>query len=141
MPSTSHRIGVALALTLPLAGAASTQAPNDTPAQVRAAVKKALPLMQRSAEIWNERRPCASCHHHVLGSMAVQLAREHGFPIDEPLLAREIARMRFRTREPGLLDDAGINIPVAMSYIIVGLGVAKVPADGVTDARFHVISG
>ena len=78
---------------------AQSPSPVDLQQRAHAAVRKTLPLLQSSGRVWNERRPCASCHHHALGSMAVELARNYGFSVDEHLLAEQVSRMRFRTRE------------------------------------------
>lgn len=58
---------------------------RDDDGDIRAAVKKALPLLQRSAATFVEKRACGSCHHNGLTAMAVDLARKRGFQVDEDL--------------------------------------------------------
>ncbi len=133
--------GVLVASATVATVAGQTTGAGVAPPWTRAAIEKVLPLLQSSAQTWNERRPCGSCHHHALGSMAIELAKERGFAVDDALLSAQVDRMRFRTRETALLDDAGINVQVSVSYLLIGTGAARVPANIVTDARFHVIAG
>jgi ankyrin repeat protein len=49
------------------------------------AVAAALPLLQQTGETFLEKsgQGCVSCHHQSLPALALQVAREHGFPVDE----------------------------------------------------------
>jgi ankyrin repeat protein len=69
------------------------------PASPRAAVEKSLPLLQRGAESWLDRkvnsRGCISCHHQGMIVGTTALAKERGFKIDEQLAlaqAQAVAR-------------------------------------------------
>jgi ankyrin repeat protein len=59
----------------------------------RAAIARALPLLQRSASVWNERRDCASCHHQGVIVQVTSLARRHGFTIDAALAVAQDQRL------------------------------------------------
>ena len=52
----------------------------------RDAVKKSLPLLQSAAAAWPERSGggCFSCHNNTLPTMAVSLAREQGYSVNQP---------------------------------------------------------
>src|SRR3954453_15894767 len=52
----------------------------------RAAVTRALPLLQRSAATFVDKRACFSCHHNGLSIMTLRLADRHGVPIDRRVL-------------------------------------------------------
>jgi ankyrin repeat protein len=52
---------------------------------IRSAVEASLPLLQSSAAIFQEKvgGTCYSCHHQSLPAMAVGIARDRGFRVDE----------------------------------------------------------
>jgi len=52
----------------------------------RAAVTRALPMLQRSAGEFVAKRACVSCHHNVLPILTLDLARSRGFEIDMKVL-------------------------------------------------------
>jgi hypothetical protein len=53
------------------------------PSQLKAAIARALPLLQKAAAGHVAQRTCFSCHHQALPVLALSLARERGFGIDE----------------------------------------------------------
>jgi ankyrin repeat protein len=72
----------------------------------RAAVARALPLLQKSAAEFVAQRSCFSCHHNGLSILALHLASERGFSIDSKTL-RAVEDKTFRVlRAPQALDDA-----------------------------------
>lgn len=112
--------------------------------EVRSAVESSLPLLQESARAWFDKRSCLSCHHHNLGMMTVALARERGFPVDEPKFAEQLVqaqRALSRAREDILQGDAGINAQIGQGYKLMALAAAQAPADVHTDARALFLSG
>src|SRR5436190_1911298 len=73
---------------------------------VRAAVTRALPILQKSADTFVAQRACFSCHHNALSIMAFHLARDHGFTIDSKVL-NAVEDKTFRPlRSASALDDA-----------------------------------
>jgi hypothetical protein len=77
-------------LTLLFAGLGrGAEAP--TPAEIRAAVEKAVPLLQKSAAESTSQRDCFMCHHQAVPGLALSLARKQGYAIDADLL-RDQAR-------------------------------------------------
>ena len=71
-------------------GAESAGAAETEPAQIRAAVKKALPLIEKSAGEYVRQKQCFSCHHQALPMLAMVTARKRGFEIDEKELAGQV---------------------------------------------------
>src|SRR5262245_24000222 len=55
---------------------------------VRAAVAKALPLLQRGAEGHMAARKCFACHHQTLPLLAITTAGERGFAVDADFVER-----------------------------------------------------
>ena len=48
----------------------------QTAEQAKAAVERALPIMQRSAREFVSRRACVSCHHNILPVLTFHRARQ-----------------------------------------------------------------
>lgn len=90
-----------LALML-IAGAASAQ----TASEARAAVTRALPILQRSAASFVSQRACVSCHHNSLAVVTLRLARERGFTIDAKTLDAVETRTFRELRTTNAFDDA-----------------------------------
>jgi ankyrin repeat protein len=66
--------------------------PAATPA---AAVRRALPALERSAKTFVENRSCVSCHHNILPILTLRLAASRGFTIDRGVL-ESVERKTFR---------------------------------------------
>ena len=62
-----------------------------TPAQVRTAVARALPPLQKSLVAYEEKRDCFSCHHQGVPVVALRIARARGIAIDEDALQGAVA--------------------------------------------------
>jgi hypothetical protein len=58
--------------------------------QVKAVITKALPLLQKGAAGHVAQRTCFSCHHQALPVLALKLAQERGFVIDEDGLRKQL---------------------------------------------------
>ena len=100
-------VPVALALTLTIMTRlyAAPGAVDPAPG-TRAAVERALPILQRSAKTFVANRSCVSCHHNVLPILTLRLARNRGFTIETATLA-EVERKTFRVlTNPRAFDDA-----------------------------------
>jgi ankyrin repeat protein len=72
----------------------------------RAAVARALPLLQRSASTFVAQRTCVSCHHNSLAIVTLRLARERGFDVDAKTLDAVEAVTFRELRGPRALDNA-----------------------------------
>src|SRR5829696_1510489 len=73
----------------------------------RQTVERALPLLQESARTWTRERRCASCHHQGLGPIAMAMARERGFRVDESMLRAELGAVRASLASA----DMTVNLP------------------------------
>jgi hypothetical protein len=135
---------VVLVLALVVADHAFAQ--GDETAAIKGAVEKSLPLLQSVGLPFIEQTGCTSCHHNTLPAMAVALARERGFKVDERL-ARENAESTLRTRvkgrerifqqEIGRRSSNFVALPFVGSYTLLGLAAEKQPPDKTTDAIVH----
>src|SRR3954465_13296247 len=75
-------------------------------AAARAAVVKALPLLQRSAATFVEKRACFSCHHNALSIMTLRLAERRGITIDRKVLEAVETKTFGVLRSPTAVDIA-----------------------------------
>ncbi len=78
----------ALLLSLVLALQAAADAP--TPARVKAAVEKSIPLLEEAGAGYVVSRDCFSCHHQALPVVALTTAKGRGFKIDEKGLEKQV---------------------------------------------------
>ena len=109
-----------------------------TPAAIRAAVGRSLPVLQRIDIPFIKKTGCVSCHHNTLVSMAVDAASRNRYRIDMALAAEQrriIAGYLESWRERTLQ-----NIPIAggvdtVSYLLLGTRAAAQPPDVATDAQ------
>jgi hypothetical protein len=74
---------LSVALALALQG-------GPSPDEIRAAVRKALPLLARSAEEYRSHRSCFSCHNQSLPVYALTAARRRGFEVDARVVDAQI---------------------------------------------------
>jgi ankyrin repeat protein len=99
----------------------------------QAAVRDALPLLQKADLNFTKKSGCVSCHNEALTDMALSTARKAGFHIDEPMAKQEVAAVatfygEWRER---LLQGMA---PGGPAYILQGLHADQYPADLTTDA-------
>lgn len=109
-----------------------------SPAAVRAAVERSLPLLQRIGQPFIQKTGCVSCHHNSVVASTLALARRHGYRFDEA--AFETERTRIATyleshRERTLQNIAIAGSQDTISYLLVGLAATGHPADRATDAQ------
>lgn len=99
----SRLLNAFLALLLIAPTAAAAQVPAT---DARAAVVRALPVLERSAKTFVASRSCVSCHHNVLPILTMRLAASRGLRIDVAALT-EVERKTFRVlTNPHAFDDA-----------------------------------
>ncbi len=63
--------------------------PAPPPEQVRAAIARSLPLLEKGAAGYVEQRQCFSCHNQALPLLALTAARARGFAVDDSELRRQ----------------------------------------------------
>ena len=122
-------------LAILVASSAMTAAPPRDP--VGTSVERALPLLQKTAPIFWENTGCVSCHQVTLPTMAMAVAREHGFAVDEPAEKRvlEITSNYVGLRAERMLQ--GLTPPGAedtLSYVMFGMALESLASDAATDA-------
>jgi mono/diheme cytochrome c family protein len=111
---------------------------DATPAAIRTAVQRSLPLLQDVGVSFVQQTGCVSCHHNSLVSMAVAAARANGFTVNETaaraqttMTARFLETWRARTIQNMSLAGGAD----AVSYLLVGLGADEYAPDAITDAQ------
>lgn len=132
---------VVLLISIALVQQAFTQENDD--AAIRAAVEKAIPLLQGLGPTFIEKTGCTSCHHNSLPAMAIGLARDRGFKIDEGVMRENSVAtlLVFAQQRERMLQgiQALPNMPITASYTLLGLAANKQPADKTTDAIVHYL--
>jgi hypothetical protein len=107
------------------------------PEQVRAAVIRSLPLLQKGAAGYADERTCFSCHNQALPLLALTTARARGFAVNEKERRRQVrftvdslernrANYHKGTGQGGQADTAG--------YALLALDVGGWKADATTSA-------
>lgn len=110
----------------------------------QAAITKSLPMLQSLGVKFIEQTGCVSCHHNSLPAMAVSLARERGFNIDEQAVQTEnakIAEVWGAKRErllQGERPPGGNDTP---AYVLIGLAASRQSPNPGTDAMVHYLAG
>jgi len=111
-------------------------------AKLRAAVQKSLDLLQKCGPIFVKNGACTSCHHQSLPAMAISVARQGGFRINE-LIAREqlqaSAALLNARRELYLqVIDVGGGADT-ISYSLLGMAAENYPPGALTDAMVYYL--
>ncbi len=110
----------------------------------RAAVGRALPLLQSTDAAFLQKSACVSCHHNSLTAQTVSMARAAGVPVDER--AARAHRERLLPFLGSWRDSTlrGFGIPGnqdTVGYVLYGLIGAEVPSDASTDALAYYLRG
>jgi ankyrin repeat protein len=106
-------------------------------ASAKAAVARALPILQQTGVTFRQKSGCVSCHNNTLTARVTAEARRSRIPFDEAIAETEvtgIAKFLESWRERAL---QGLGIPGdadTVSYILLGLSDEHYPADAATDA-------
>jgi N-acyl-D-amino-acid deacylase len=120
------------------------QAGASRDAQIRQAAQKALALLQKSSPQFVRKSGCISCHHQVLPTMAMAIAREHDIAFSESGAVQNVEGMIAvwkNAREHMTMHAHRIpNPPINVSYSLVGLGAAKYPKDETTEAMARFVT-
>lgn len=106
----------------------------QTAPEIRKAVERALPALQKSAATFVAKRACVSCHHNILPVMLLHLARDKDVAIDSRVLAAVEDKTFRALRGPAALDDAiqatTLNDPTPDdSYLLMAAQAGGLPAD------------
>ena len=110
---------------------------------VDAAVRRSLPLLQRTAAQFYQKSGCVSCHHNSVTQMTVAAARAQRFPVDESAARREVATLVKDIHDMHHQTVQGIAIPggwtTTTGYMLMGLAAERHPRDAATDALVRPI--
>ena len=114
--------------------------------EVRTAVTRALPILQRSASEFVAKRACVSCHHNILPILTLHLAQNRGFTIDRKVLGAVEEKSFRELRNPNALDDAvqaaNLSDPTPNeSYLLMAAQTAGLEADLVTAIYARRLAG
>jgi hypothetical protein len=74
--------------------------------EIRQAVDRALPPLERSTAAFVAKRACVSCHHNILSILMFQMALERGVTFDPAVLSAVESKTFRSLRGLGALDDA-----------------------------------
>jgi hypothetical protein len=105
--------------------------------ELRTAIGKALPLLQKGAIGHREHRECFSCHNQGVPLLALTTARSRGFEIDEEELGRQlefITRFLSSNREKFLAGKGTGGQVDTAGYALLALEVGGQKADDTSSA-------
>jgi ankyrin repeat protein len=122
-----------LVTVLPVAG----EGTHVTRTGAETAVRRYLPVLQNSLDVWAKRVPCQSCHHHALGLELLIRASERGIPIRATTYNREMNHLvtGYRVATTSSLVDAVVTgeeaatNPAFAAYMLYPLQLAGVEPD------------
>lgn len=121
-----------------LAGAGLAAEPAEpSPDALRAAISKAIPLLEKGAAGSADQRRCFTCHHQAVPVLALAAARNRGLAIDETAFARQLqhtaAHLQRGTKD--YLEGRGQGGKVLTAgYALWTLSAGGHPADETTAA-------
>jgi squalene cyclase len=124
-------------VTVTLCLGAVAAEPEASQASIKAAIEKSLPLLMTAATGHRENRTCFACHNQGPPIMALSVARERGFKIDEEEFARQkefIAHFLGKNRENYLQGKGTGGQADTAGYGLWTLSVAGWQADETTAA-------
>jgi ankyrin repeat protein len=103
---------------------------------VRLAVSRSLPLLQRSSQIFTDKKGCFSCHHQGLVPMTVSLARSQGFAVDEAIAGdQRLAVLKvLDEKRQSILLGFGVTDPPVPAFALAGLASEHQEPNATTDA-------
>ncbi len=119
------------------AGAAGTPPAFAPAASPRAAITRALPLIQRTDETFLKKSGCVSCHNNTLAALTMATARQRQLPVDESIARRSASRIAafIESWRERALQNIGIpGDSDTISYILLGLAAENHAPDAATDA-------
>jgi ankyrin repeat protein len=115
----------------------STEASPQSVTDTREAVQRALPVLQKSAATFVEKRACFSCHHNALTILTLRLAQSRGFNIDAKVLGAVEQKTFRELQNPNAIDDAvqaaNLSDPTPNeSLLLMAAHASGLPRDTVT---------
>lgn len=121
-----HAVGCIIAGLAPSASSFA-KAKNDLLCK---AVQQAIPLIEKSAAVYVEKRDCFSCHHQALTVMALSRAKLSGYKVhpDGFSTQTQFTLEYFHDRGKRLMKGEGVpGGPYSAGYALTGLSAAGEP--------------
>lgn len=123
----------------------SPAVPKPKPAQsARAAIDRAIPLLQHADVEFLRKSGCVSCHNNNLTAMTVAAARKSGIAVNEQTAqgqVKTIAAYLESNRERALQGLSIPGGPDTVGYILLGLAAENYAPDAATDAEARFLKG
>ncbi len=105
--------------------------------EAQGAVKRSIPLLQKSGQTWLDRSSCTSCHHQSLGFIALQISKDNGFRVDQGALDKQLLESNERratTTHAAFELTGAINGVSGHGYTLLSQATLQTPASDFTDA-------
>jgi hypothetical protein len=112
--------------------------------EIRAAVEKALPALQKASPVFMQKNGCPSCHHQSLPAQTTAMAAKRGYRYDKALEAeqlRTVQEMIYPAVE--VMAETSDTIPQITAtgpYILMHLEAQGVAPNDATTALVHNIA-
>lgn len=113
-------------------------------ASIRAAIQKAIPLLEKASVGSADKRQCFTCHNQSLPILALTEAQQHGFDIDAANLKRQLAHTldHLKRGEKNYREGKGQGGQVLTAgYALWALEAGKHKPDETTAAVAHYLLG
>jgi hypothetical protein len=102
------------------------------------AIRKSLPLLGKTGPIFFQKAGCISCHNISLPTIAMVLASERGFVVNEAArkenIKAAVASKNFFEPKVLMKLDEVPGQTMTTGYTLMGLAAEKYPGDALTDA-------
>jgi hypothetical protein len=134
MPRAAVAWGTAVLLASVVA---ATLVRAEAPPAARAAIEKALPLIEKGGAGYLARARCFSCHHQAVSVLALTAARDRGLPVDAANLQAQAQRALddLREGEAGYREGRGQGGGIVRAgYALWTLQAAGIAPNGTTAA-------
>src|SRR5690349_22316697 len=99
-------------ILFPLVSVLALHAQPPSAAEIRAAVDRAMPIVQQASATFYKSQTCHSCHHLSLPMLTYAVARERGVRIDEAIAASTAQRGLAAAPDVTSFDRAVQNVSV-----------------------------
>jgi ankyrin repeat protein len=107
----------------------------------RAAIERALAVLQKGAAGFSKKNACSSCHNQTLPVMTAAAARDIGIRVDRQFFEEQTAftRKAFSPGADKLLEgvESIPDLPITGSYTLLGLAADRYTPDKMTTAAVH----
>ena len=146
----ARRLGSTAAVGVLGKAGAPARPPASTPAPalvrsntVNTAVRRSLPLLQRTTAGFYKTSGCVSCHHNALTAMTAATARARGFAVDEPAAAANVATLAADFRDArdqslqGIVASGGQT--TTTGYVLMALAAEQHRPEPATDAAVRLV--